>query len=84
MTEVGTFEAKNRLSELLDRVERGERIVIKRRGKAIAQIIPFSSDKEEEAAAEAAFQRIRRRAKAAKLGRFNWKEWKTYRDAGRR
>ena len=33
MHEVGAFEAKNRLGALLDRVERGEEIVITRRGK---------------------------------------------------
>lgn len=32
MTEVGVAEAKARLSELLDRVERGEEVVITRRG----------------------------------------------------
>jgi antitoxin (DNA-binding transcriptional repressor) of toxin-antitoxin stability system len=34
--EVGTFEAKNRLSELLQQVERGQRIFITRRGKRVA------------------------------------------------
>lgn len=34
--EVGTFEAKNRLSELLTQVEKGQRIYITRRGKRIA------------------------------------------------
>ncbi len=37
---VGTFEAKTKLSELLDRVERGEEIVITRRGKVIAKLVP--------------------------------------------
>ena len=37
---VGTFEAKTKLSELLDRVERGEEVVITRRGKEIARIVP--------------------------------------------
>ena len=34
--EVGTFEAKNKLSELLAQVERGQRIYITRRGKRVA------------------------------------------------
>ena len=34
--EVGTFEAKNRLSALLDRAARGERIWITKRGKRVA------------------------------------------------
>ena len=38
---LGTFEAKNRLSELLDRVEEGDRIAIHRRGKPVAMLVPF-------------------------------------------
>jgi prevent-host-death family protein len=40
MTTVGAFEAKTKLSELLDRVERGEEIVITRRGKPAARLVP--------------------------------------------
>lgn len=36
----GAFEAKNKLSELLDRAERGEEVVISKRGKAVAQLVP--------------------------------------------
>jgi prevent-host-death family protein len=36
---VGTFEAKTKLSELLDRVERGEDVVITRRGKEVARLV---------------------------------------------
>ena len=35
---IGTFEAKNKLSALLDRVVQGETIVITRRGKPIAEL----------------------------------------------
>jgi prevent-host-death family protein len=40
MPEIGAFEAKNRLGALLDRVERGEEIVITRRGKPVAKLVP--------------------------------------------
>jgi prevent-host-death family protein len=40
MGEVGAFEAKNRLGALLDRVEHGEEIVITRRGKPVAKLVP--------------------------------------------
>lgn len=40
MSEIGAFEAKNRLGTLLDRVERGEEIVITRRGKRVAKLVP--------------------------------------------
>jgi prevent-host-death family protein len=36
---VGTFEAKTKLSELLDRVEQGEEVVITRHGKEIARLV---------------------------------------------
>ena len=38
MTEVSVAEAKAHLSELLDRVEQGEEIVITRRGKPVAKV----------------------------------------------
>ena len=38
--EVSAFEAKTRLSELLRETERGRSFVIRRRGKAVAQLIP--------------------------------------------
>lgn len=40
MHEIGAFEAKNTLSALLDQVERGEEIVITRRGKPVARLVP--------------------------------------------
>ena len=39
MTTVGAFEAKTKLSELLDRVERGEEITITRHGKPVARLV---------------------------------------------
>jgi prevent-host-death family protein len=40
MTEIGAYQAKTRLAELLDRVEQGERIVITRHGRPVAHLIP--------------------------------------------
>lgn len=40
MTTIGVDEAKNRLAQLLARVERGERIVITRRGVPVAVLHP--------------------------------------------
>ena len=82
MAEVGSFEAKNKLSELLDRAEHGEEIVITRRGKPVAKLGPFQSEVDRREAEEAA-ARLRARAKSKKRGRFDWEEWKKYRDEGR-
>ena len=39
-TEIGAFDAKTRLSEILRKVEQGERFTITKRGKAIANLVP--------------------------------------------
>lgn len=39
MREVGTFEAKNKLSALLDLVDKGEEIAITRNGRRIARLV---------------------------------------------
>lgn len=53
MRMVGAFEAKNKLSELLDEVERGGEIVITRRGKPVARLIANEPKNEDERRREA-------------------------------
>lgn len=45
MLEVNVKEARSNLSSLLDRVERGEEILIKRRGKKIARLVSCENNK---------------------------------------
>ncbi|MEA2744910.1 MAG: hypothetical protein QOG25_3281 [Acetobacteraceae bacterium] len=82
MHQVGAFEAKNTLGHLLDLVEQGEEVLITRRGKEVARLVPalrtVSRDE-----ARAAVARIRGRAEQQKLGQFDWPEWKAFRDEGR-
>ena len=40
MKEIGAFEAKTKLGQLLDWVEAGEEVVITRRGKIVARLVP--------------------------------------------
>jgi prevent-host-death family protein len=40
MTKVGVYQAKTHLAALLDRVEKGERVVITRHGTPVAVLIP--------------------------------------------
>ena len=42
MKSIGTSEAKRHFSALLDRVARGEKIIIKRRGVPAALIVPLT------------------------------------------
>jgi prevent-host-death family protein len=80
MEEVGAFKAKNTLGALLDRVERGEEIIITRHGKPVARLVPSSGSTNRQEACAAA-ERIRARARG--LDAFHWEEWKAHRDEGR-
>jgi prevent-host-death family protein len=80
--EVGAFEAKNKLSALLDRVEMGEVIIITRHGKPVAKLIPDTAGSDS-SQAYAASRRIRARAKQIKPVSFDWQTLKIERDAGR-
>jgi prevent-host-death family protein len=86
MNEIGAFEAKNTLGTLLDRVERGEEIVITRHGKAVARLIP-NAGRVDQNQARAAFERIRERAqrlhKSKPRAGFDWPALKKLRDQGR-
>ena len=62
MKEVGAFEAKTRLGQLLDLVEAGGEVVITRRGKAVARMVPpgMSFDRERGRRAAARIRAMRR------------------------
>lgn len=45
MERVGIFEAKSRLSELVERAEAGNEVTITRHGKAVAKLVPATADK---------------------------------------
>ncbi len=82
MRSVGTFEARNKLGQLLDLVEQGEEVTITRHGKEIARLVPARPIPSREVA-RAALRRMRGRAEQRRLGRFDWSEWKSQRDEGR-
>lgn len=48
MREVQASDAKARLPQLLDDVERGETLIITRHGRAIARIVPEENRRQEE------------------------------------
>lgn len=86
-SEIGAFEAKNTLGTLLDRVERGEEIVITRHGKAVARLVPNQARIDQQQA-RAVLKRIRDRAEKlqrTKGGRmaFDWSALKELRDQHR-
>jgi len=67
MHNVGLFEAKQKLSELVERASQGERIGITRRGRLAVYLVPARNDASlKEAFAE--IERIRMRAKPLPKG----------------
>jgi prevent-host-death family protein len=79
MPQIGAFEAKTHLSELLDRVELGEELEITRRGRPVARLVP-AADTRQQRAAEAV-KRLRVLRRTATLNGIDWRE---LRDTGRR
>lgn len=67
MKSVGLFEAKQKLSELVERASEGERIGITRRGKLAAFLVPARSEVSLKEAFEQ-INRIRMRAKPLPKG----------------
>ena len=63
MANYGVAEAKNNFTHLLERVEDGERIIITRHGKPVAEIVKAPSEAPSKhvsaEAIEAAFERLR-------------------------
>lgn len=73
MRHVGAFEAKNKLSELLDLAEGGEEIIILRHGKEVARLLPVRKGFDR-AVAKAAVAGIREMSKNATLGKLKIKD----------
>ncbi len=79
MIEVGAFDAKTHLSSLLDKVTRGEEVLITRRGVPVARLVP--AGQAARARTESAIKDLRALRGDLKLGGLDWKK---LRDDGRR
>lgn len=69
MGKVTAFEAKTRFGELLDRVSRGEEVVITRHDRAVARLVPEGAPRADEVRRAVSGlrelqERIRRRSRA--------------------
>ena len=82
MDPVSVFDAKNKLSALLDQVERGSEVTITRRGKAVARLVPAGPSSRAQRAADRL--RAMRAGIAARGEKLSSDELRTYRDEGRR
>lgn len=82
MSQIGAFEAKNTLGALLDRVERGEEIVITRHGKPVARLTPCAAKVDQESV-RAVVARIQARGRTLAVAPPEWETLKADRDSGR-
>ena len=80
---VGVLEAKNRLSELLEAAQRGEEVVITKRGEPVATLTPIRNKRLSPEEAEALMTRVRERREAMGFTT-TWEELRRDRDEGRR
>jgi prevent-host-death family protein len=80
MREVGAFEAKTHLSELIAAVEAGETVTITRRGRAVARLMPVVDAGASRAAAAERIHALR----AGLKGTLSAADLLSARDEGRR
>lgn len=77
MERVGIYEAKSRLSELVEQAEQGKEVTITKHGKAVARLVPART-KRDVAARAAIFDELEAFAKTVKARPFNLRkaiEW---------
>lgn len=79
MQTIGAFEAKTHFSSLLEKVEKGEHIIITKHGHPIAKLVPTGSTDREQS--KQAIERIKNFSQKHTLGKI---DWKILRDEGRR
>lgn len=72
METIGSFEAKTKWSALLDKVADGKEIVITKRGKPVARLIPESNALQQEM--DNVIHQLKALRKGATLGKLNWKD----------
>lgn len=79
VTSIGAFEAKTHFSRLLERVAKGEQIVITKHGVPIARLVPFA--KSDPDRRRRAIERLKSFREGQSLDGLSWRD---LRDEGRR
>lgn len=79
MQTIGAFEAKTHFSALLEKVEKGEHVIITKHGHPVAKLVPTGSLDQEQS--KHTIERIKAFGQKHTLGKI---DWKTLRDEGRR
>lgn len=81
--QITAFDAKTHFSKILDRASKGEEILITRRGKATAKLVPISITQDIDTAKLAA-KRLRILAKEINMPASDWEELKKYKEIGKK
>ncbi|MGQ0673456.1 MAG: type II toxin-antitoxin system Phd/YefM family antitoxin [Hyphomicrobium sp.] len=81
MATIGACEAKTKFSELLERVENGERLTITRHGKPVAELVPVRRNDPERA--RRGFAKLDKLARRVDLSDLTWQDLKSMRDEGK-
>ncbi len=68
MITVGTYEAKTRLTKLLEEVGRGETVTITRHGRPIARMVPIAGERRAERSADEIVAALRKLRAGVKRG----------------
>jgi prevent-host-death family protein len=87
MASVTAFEAKTRFGKLLERVSRGEEVVITRHDKPVARLVPEGRARQESVRhAVASLRRLRSKIAERSTGKskLSFAEFKSARDEGRK
>jgi prevent-host-death family protein len=85
MAKVTAFEAKTRFGDLLDRVSRGEEIVITRHDRPVARLVPEGAQRLDDVRrAVEGLRELQRRIRRRSRARLSNREVRSAIDAGRR
>ena len=83
MESIGIYEAKSKLSKLVERAEAGQEVTITRRGRPVAKLVPAKAGVEVDNSA--AMEELRRFSKTIKLKRkLTQRELREAKEWGRR
>jgi prevent-host-death family protein len=77
-TEIGSYEAKTKLPELLRQVQKGKSFTITNRGKAVAELVPVADEGANDRAAAVERMREFMRSRRVKLKGISIRELKEY------
>lgn len=85
MASISLYEAKSRLSELVEQVESGREVIITKRGRPVAKIVRVKHQKEDVPADRAqVLAEIKAFARTLRLKKLTARELRTAREWGRK